>query len=85
MNFSLPLTAFSAVRKDPAPPLWNHHEHMDVPLNGADDYLRQYEQSAFYQNYMQQYFGMIKCIDDNVGKLMEYLNNEGLDENTIVV
>ena len=32
-----------------------------------------------------QYFGMVKCIDDNVGKLINYLEKEGLLENTILV
>ena len=32
-----------------------------------------------------QYFGMVKCIDDNVGKIMEVLRETGLIDNTIVV
>ena len=32
-----------------------------------------------------QYFGMVKCIDDNVGRLVDFLRTEGLLENTIVV
>jgi len=31
------------------------------------------------------YFGMVKCIDDNVGKIMKALKAEGLTDNTIVV
>jgi arylsulfatase A-like enzyme len=31
------------------------------------------------------YFGMVKCIDDNVGKIMKVLEQEGLTQNTIVV
>lgn len=85
INFDLPRTAYTTVRKDPATPFWNYHEHMNVPLNSADTYLEQYRNSSYYQNYMQQYFGMIKCIDDNVGKLLDYLTDEGLDENTVVV
>jgi len=34
---------------------------------------------------MQNYFGMVKCIDDNVGKILRYLKENGLEENTIVV
>jgi len=37
------------------------------------------------QEQMAQYFGMVKCIDDNVGRLMTYLKTNGLGENTIVV
>jgi len=32
-----------------------------------------------------QYFGMIKCIDDNVGKIISYLRENKLLDNTIIV
>lgn len=32
-----------------------------------------------------QNFGMVKCIDDNVGKLIDYMRIEGLLQNTIIV
>ena len=86
MNFSLPLTTRTTVRKDPATPDWNYHDHMHVPLDDADAYLDNYESNnTFYQNYMQQYFGMVKCIDDNVGKLLDHLEAKGIDNNTIIV
>lgn len=34
---------------------------------------------------MARYFGMVKCIDDNVGKILNYLKSQGLEKNTIVV
>jgi arylsulfatase A-like enzyme len=34
---------------------------------------------------MAQYFGMVKCIDDNVGKILDALREEGLLEKTVVV
>jgi arylsulfatase A-like enzyme len=85
MHFELPRTAKMAVRKNPAAPVWNYHEHLNVKLDDADKYLRNYENNIKYQNHMQQYFGMVKCIDDNVGKLLDYLTNEGIDQETIVV
>ncbi|MCK4922234.1 MAG: sulfatase-like hydrolase/transferase [Bacteroidales bacterium] len=39
----------------------------------------------FHKTGIAQYFGMVKCIDDNVGRIMDYLKAEGLDKNTIVV
>jgi len=39
----------------------------------------------FNKTGIAQYFGMVKCIDDNVGRIMDYLKVEGLDKNTIVV
>lgn len=85
MNFSLPLTAWSAVRKDPAPPVWHFHDHEGVTLDDTDEYLEQYERNTLFQSTMQQYFGMVKCIDDNVGKLLDYLEGAGIDEETIIV
>lgn len=84
-HFKLPHTANTAVRKDPAVPLWQYHDHANVSLNDADEYLATYENSSFYQSFMQQYFGMVKCIDDNVGKLLEYMTEANLNDNTIVV
>ena len=40
---------------------------------------------ALKQEPMQWYFGMVKCIDDNVGRLLKHLEKYGLDRNTIVV
>jgi len=37
------------------------------------------------QQSMAQYYGMVKCIDDNVGRLLDFLQAEGLDKNTIVL
>jgi len=34
---------------------------------------------------MAKYFGMVKCIDDNVGRILDVLRKDGLIENTIVV
>ena len=34
---------------------------------------------------MQQYYGMVKCIDHNIGKLMSALKNLNVDQETIVV
>ena len=38
-----------------------------------------------YQRYMQDYLGSIASVDESVGTLLDYLNEQGLDENTIVV
>jgi len=39
----------------------------------------------FYQLYMRDYLGCIESVDDSVGKLLDYLDESGLAENTIVV
>ncbi|MBR8534489.1 sulfatase [Carboxylicivirga sediminis] len=38
-----------------------------------------------YQRYLQDYMGTIAAVDENVGRLLDYLEKSGLDENTIVI
>jgi arylsulfatase A-like enzyme len=38
-----------------------------------------------YQRYMHDYLGCIKAVDESVGRVLKYLDDEGLAENTIVI
>ncbi|WP_153039224.1 sulfatase/phosphatase domain-containing protein [Microbulbifer sp. Q7] len=38
-----------------------------------------------YQRYMQDYLATISSLDDNVGRLLDYLDATGLSENTLVM
>jgi arylsulfatase A-like enzyme len=38
-----------------------------------------------YQRYMKDYLRCVQSVDDNVGRLMEYLKTKGLDKNTIII
>lgn len=38
-----------------------------------------------YQRYMRAYMACIRSLDENMGKLMKYLKDSGLDKNTIVI
>ena len=38
-----------------------------------------------YQRYMQDYLATIQSVDDNVGRLLAYLDGNGLTRNTIVI
>ena len=38
-----------------------------------------------YQRYMQDYLACIQSVDDNVGRVLDYLKEKGLDENTLIV
>jgi len=38
-----------------------------------------------YQRYLQDYLACISSVDDNVGRVLEYLDDQGLSENTLVV
>ncbi len=43
------------------------------------------EAQNFNPKQVREYFAMVKCIDDNVGKILEFLDENNLTENTIVV
>ena len=43
------------------------------------------QRSATYQHFMKAYFRTVRGIDDNVGRLTEFLHENGLDDNTLVV
>jgi arylsulfatase A-like enzyme len=38
-----------------------------------------------YQRYMQDYLGTIQAVDENIGRLLDYLEANNLMENTIIV
>ena len=38
-----------------------------------------------YQRYIKDYLRCVASVDDNVGRLLDYLDEEGLTENTLVV
>ena len=39
----------------------------------------------FYQRFIKDYLRCVAAIDDNVGRLLEYLKKKNLDDNTIVI
>ncbi len=59
-----------------------------------DTFLRQLRQGELtpreitawkYQRYLHDYLGSVAAVDDNVGKILDYLDTNGLSENTIVI
>src|SRR5205823_8190402 len=38
-----------------------------------------------YQRYLHDYLGCIQAVDESVGRLLQFLDDEGLAEDTIVV
>ena len=54
---------------------------MDPPEGLAGRELKKWK----YQRYIKDYLRCIASVDDNVGRLLDYLDNSGLTENTIVV
>lgn len=58
----------------------NEQFKKDYPNMSKEDLMR-----WRYQRYMQDYLGSIASVDEGVGKVLDYLNENNLSENTIVV
>lgn len=72
--------------------LFNHLQFknprtMDAPMEKMPKYVsfKRNLVTELDQGKMQRYFGMVKCIDDNVGRILAFLEENGLEDNTIVV
>jgi arylsulfatase A-like enzyme len=52
-----------------------------IPKDLKGDELRRWA----YQKYMKRYLACVKTVDDNIGRLLDFLTQEGLDDNTIVI
>ena len=51
----------------------------------SEDLSREEIRQWKYQKYIKDYLATIKSVDDNIGRVLEYLKENGLEENTIVV
>lgn len=57
------------------------HEYEAFSRIKTKEELRRWQ----YQRYMEDYLRCVKSVDDNVGRLLQYLDENGLAENTIVI
>ena len=87
--FKVPSTGKSALTNDPAAPTWQVLDLADRgrpdDLNDMEEFLGAFENSDWWQDYMQKYFGMVACLDENVGKLLNSIKGNGIENNTILV
>jgi arylsulfatase A-like enzyme len=59
---------------------------VDVEIDGVKKTLTGRELEDFkYQRYMQDYLACVQSVDDNVGRLLDWLDANGLRENTVVI
>jgi arylsulfatase A-like enzyme len=56
-------------------------ERAGRPVTLTGDALKRWK----YQRYLQDYLACVQSIDDNVGRLVDYLDRNGLGANTLVV
>lgn len=59
----------------------NLGEDLGIDKNLSDDEFKRQS----YQEYMKRYFRCVKGVDDNIKRILDYLEREGLMENTIIV
>jgi len=77
---------------------WDDYEHRagparaarmrieDMPdFNPPSDLTGRQRKQWNYQRFMEHFLGTLRSQDDNIGRLLEYLDKNGLAENTIVV
>jgi arylsulfatase A-like enzyme len=63
---------------------WLNEKPMEVTADGktlAGDELVRWK----YQRYMRDYLACVQGVDDNVGKILDYLDKTGLSKDTIVI
>jgi arylsulfatase A-like enzyme len=59
---------------------------VEIDRNGERVILKGKElQKWKYQRYMQDYLGCVQSVDDSVGRLLDWLDANGLRENTVVI
>lgn len=61
-------------------------KEMTVTINGEKKTLTGQDLKKWkYQKYIKDYLRCIASVDDNVGRILDYLDKEGLTQNTIVI
>jgi arylsulfatase A-like enzyme len=59
---------------------------VEVELNGQKQKLTGEALNSWkYQRYLQDYLACIQSVDDNVGRLLDFLDQSGLAKNTVVI
>jgi arylsulfatase A-like enzyme len=59
---------------------------VEIEIDGVKKTLTGKELDSWkYQRYMQDYLACVQSVDDNVGRLMDWIDNNGLRENTIFI
>ena len=73
LDFNYPESGRKKLKFDPAPPSFNGI-FKNVPIDDVDAYIANYEDRTFLKR-MQQYFGMCKCLDDNIVSSLNCFNS----------
>ncbi|KXX70829.1 PKD domain-containing protein [Flammeovirga sp. SJP92] len=79
VNFTAPYTYDLTYDKEGSRPNWADKQNNNDVHPGSDRY------SSFDEFYMQEYWGMVKAVDDNIGKMLKLLEDKGQLDNTIII
>lgn len=75
--------------KGPELQKWNQTVDMELTITNSDGSTKVLKGAELkhwkYERYIKDYLRCIASIDDNVGRLLKYLDEAGLRENTIVI
>ncbi|GAB3751031.1 sulfatase [Microlunatus parietis] len=63
----------------------DHDLRVAMPPELAGEENREERTRWFYQHYLREYLQTVQSVDDNVGRVLDYLDDHGLVDNTIVV
>lgn len=72
---------WEAATKDPEK-FWTSYPGLPYPLDGLDSIQKR---KKIYQKLVKDFMRCGAAIDDNIGKLLNYLEEEGIADNTIVI
>lgn len=86
--FKLPQSAILNAKSNPPPPVWatfgqDFYDREEYPLDSIDELLSEYESSNDWQIYMRWYFGMVACLDENIGKILDAIEDLGIQDDTV--
>ncbi|WP_199880269.1 PKD domain-containing protein [Flammeovirga pacifica] len=59
--------------------------HWANDRNNNDVWHGSHRYAEFDEFYMQEYWGMLSAVDDNVGRMLDFLDSKGQLDNTIIV
>lgn len=80
VEFQLPASAADTPENRAGKPMWVHNQRNS--WHGIDFF---YASDRKMSDYLKDYYGALSAVDDSLGRIMAYLRDNGLEDNTMVV
>ncbi|ARN57251.1 sulfatase [Sedimentisphaera salicampi] len=74
-----------AAAKESAMSIQSHLRKWDLKKTPPKGLTKEERKHWNYRRYMEDYLACIASIDDNIGRLLDYLKKSGLEENTMII